>query len=139
MESAKQFRKRNAILSCLQQSTAHPSAETLYQSLRQEHPDISLATVYRNLALFKNQGLIRSLGTVSGVERFDGDTSDHVHFVCTGCGAVLDMPAAQLPDYGRAARDMGCRVEQTQLVLTGLCRDCLTIPTPSKNETIAKF
>ena len=128
MESAKQFRKRNAILSCLQQSKVHPSAEALYQSLREEHPDISLATVYRNLALFKTQGLIRSLGTVSGVERFDGDTSPHVHFMCTGCGAVLDMPVAQLPDYSQKAQEMGCRVEQTQLVLTGLCRDCLTSP-----------
>ena len=67
--SSKQFRKRNAILSCLQRSKSHPSAEALYQDLRQEHPDISLATVYRNLALFRNQGIIRSLGTVCGAER----------------------------------------------------------------------
>ena len=98
MESVRQFRKRNTILSSLQQSKAHPSAEALYHSLRQEHPDISLATVYRNLALFKSQGLIRSLGTVSGVERFDGDLSPHAHFVCRGCSAVLDLPEAQLPD-----------------------------------------
>ena len=54
MESAKQFRKRNAILACLRASKAHPSAETLYQILQKEQPDISLATVYRNLALFKS-------------------------------------------------------------------------------------
>ena len=60
----KQFRKRNAILTCLRQTEAHPSAEMVHQMLREEHPDISLATVYRNLALFKNQGLIQSLGTV---------------------------------------------------------------------------
>ncbi|EJW92052.1 Ferric-uptake regulator, partial [gut metagenome] len=72
--AAKQFKKRNAILQCLRQTHAHPSAEMVYDLLQQEHPDISLATVYRNLARFKSQGLIQSLGTVNGVERFDADT-----------------------------------------------------------------
>ena len=67
--SGKQFRKRNAILSCLQHSKSHTSAEALYKALRQEYPDISLATVYRNLALFRDQGIIQSLGTIGGVER----------------------------------------------------------------------
>ena len=58
METTKQFRKRNAILACLRGTTCHPSAEKLYQMLQQEHPDISLATVYRTLALFKSQGII---------------------------------------------------------------------------------
>ena len=133
MESVRQFRKRNTILSSLQQSKAHPSAEALYHSLRQEHPDISLATVYRNLALFKSQGLIRSLVTVSGVERFDGDLSPHAHFVCRGCSAVLDLPEAQLPDLCQAADGIGCHVEQTQLVLYGLCPDCVSASSPEEN------
>ena len=133
MESVRQFRKRNTILSSLQQSKAHPSAEALYHSLRQEHPDITLATVYRNLALFKSQGLIRSLGTVSGVERFDGDLSPHAHFVCRGCSAVLDLPEAQLPDLCQAADGIGCQVEQTQLVLYGLCPDCVSASSPEEN------
>ena len=84
METTKQFRKRNAILACLRGTTCHPSAEKLYQMLQQEHPDISLATVYRNLALFKSQGLIASVATVDGVERFDGNIEPHVHFICSG-------------------------------------------------------
>ena len=134
MEAAtKQFRKRNAILNCLRSSDAHPSAETVYATLKTEMPDISLATVYRNLALFKSQGLIRSLGTVSGVERFDGDLSPHAHFVCRGCSAVLDLPEAQLPDLCQAADGIGCHVEQTQLVLYGLCPDCVSASSPEEN------
>ena len=91
METSKTFRKRNAILHCLRSTTSHPSAEALYQLLQKEHPDISLATVYRNLALFKSQGLAVSVGTVDGIERFDGNTEPHVHFICTGCGAVQDL------------------------------------------------
>lgn len=124
---AKQFRKRNAILSCLRETKQHPSAEALYQSLHRDHPDISLATVYRNLALFKSQGLIQSLGTVNGMERFDGDTSPHVHFICTHCGAVLDMPGSDAPvaSFEQAAHDLGCRIEGCQLMFTGTCQDCL--------------
>ena len=125
MESAKQFRKRNAILACLRASKAHPSAETLYQMLQKEQPDISLATVYRNLALFKSQGIISSVATVNGVERFDGTTEPHVHFVCTGCGAVQDLLQVEQPDYSDFAQRLGCRVDTTQLALSGLCRDCL--------------
>ena len=125
MESAKQFRKRNAILACLRASNAHPSAETLYQLLQKEQPDISLATVYRNLALFKSQGIISSVATVNGVERFDGTTEPHVHFVCTGCGAVQDLLQVEQPDCSGFAQRLGCRVDTTQLTLSGLCRDCL--------------
>ena len=123
--TGKNFRKRNAILSCLRRSKAHPSAEALYQELHREYPDISLATVYRNLALFRSQGLAQCVGTVNGMERFDGDISPHVHFVCTGCGTVLDMPEITLPDCSAQAEKSGCRVRQAQLTLTGLCRDCL--------------
>ena len=90
METTKQFRKRNAILACLRGTTCHPSAEKLYQMLQQEHPDISLATVYRNLALFKSQGIIASVATVDGVERFDGNIEPHVHLQRMRRGAGCD-------------------------------------------------
>ena len=128
MEAAtKQFRKRNAILACLRQSEAHPSPEEIYHSLQKEHSDISLASVYRNLKLFKDEGLIVSLGTVNGVERLDGRVEPHVHFMCTCCGAVMDVPQVEIPEdvSFAAALSLGCRVEGTRLVLTGICKNCL--------------
>ena len=127
MEAAtKQFRKRNAIMECLRSTDLHPSAETVHEMLRQEHPDISLATVYRNLALFKRQGLIQSLGTVNGVERFDANTMPHVHFICNGCDAVMDLPQVQVPQaLGTEAEEAtGCQVSSCQLTFTGLCQNC---------------
>ena len=125
--TGKQFRKRNAILACLRQSEAHPSAEELYHSLQKEHSDISLASVYRNLKLFKEEGLIVSLGSVNGVERLDGRVEPHVHFMCTCCGAVMDVPQVEIPEdvSFAAALSLGCRVEGTRLVLTGICKNCL--------------
>ena len=132
MQATKQFRKRNAILSCLKQTDLHPSAEMVHEMLRQEHPDISLATVYRNLSLFKNQGIIQSLGTVNGIERFDANTEPHVHFICNSCTAVLDLHQMNVPETlcQAAANTSGCRVDQCQLTFSGTCRDCL-----AKSET----
>ena len=59
--SKKNFRKRTAILSYMRQTHDHPSAEMVYNHLKQEIPDLSLGTVYRNLSMFKNQGEIISL------------------------------------------------------------------------------
>ena len=128
METAtKQFRKRNAIMECLKSTDLHPSAETVHEMLRETHPDISLATVYRNLALFKRQGLIQSIGTVNGVERFDGNPDPHVHFICTGCDAVLDFPQVQVPSSlgADAEQQTGCHVQGCQLTFTGLCQKCI--------------
>ena len=127
MEAAtKQFRKRNAILECLRSTDLHPSAETIHEMLRQEHPDISLATVYRNLSLFKRQGLIQSLGTVNGVERFDANVAPHVHFVCTGCDAVMDLPQVAVPQAleNTVEDSIHCRVDSCQLTFSGLCQGC---------------
>ena len=125
--TAKHFRKRDAILSCLRSTELHPSADWVYERVKQEIPDISLATVYRNLALFKSQGTIASVGIVGGVERFDGNTEPHVHFICTGCNAVLDLDDMQVPEalIQTAAQCCGGQVEGCQLSFTGICRDCL--------------
>ena len=127
MECKKHFRKRDAILTCLRQTTVHPSAEWIYTQLKPEIPDLSMGTVYRNLTLFKDQGRIVSVGTVKGVERFDGNTDPHVHFICTECGAVVDLAAISVPEElnRAAATDSGGRVDTCQLTFTGVCMECL--------------
>lgn len=125
-QTPKKYSKRRAILSCLQSTKAHPSAETVYRMLRDQRSDISLATVYRNLTLFKQQGLIQSLGTVNGIERFDYNTTPHVHFICSCCQAVIDLPDIAVPEQMRSAVEsaIGGQVEQCQLSFTGTCQAC---------------
>lgn len=124
--STKQFRKRNAILEVLRMTDTHPSAEMVHEMLQAEHPDISLATVYRNLARFKSQGIIQSVATVRGIERFDANTDPHVHFICTGCDAVLDLPQIEVPQALSCSVEQcsGCNVQSCQLTFTGLCSSC---------------
>ena len=123
VQTTKQFKKRNAIYECLCSTDTHPSAEMVHEMLQSEHPDISLATVYRNLAKFKSEGKIMSVATVRGTERFDGNTEPHVHFVCSQCDAVIDLHQIPMPRYNPEECG-GCRVESCALTLTGLCADC---------------
>lgn len=122
----KKFRKRDAILSCVRGTTTHPSAEWIFSQLKPEITDLSLGTVYRNLALFKERGEIISVGTVNGVERFDGNTQPHVHYVCTQCGTVLDLHDLSVPEelHAAAAHCAGNPVSGCQLTFTGICTKC---------------
>lgn len=124
--TGKHFRKRSAILNCLRQTDLHPSAEWVYAQVKPQFPDISLGTVYRNLSLFKQQGLISSLGTVNGIERFDANTAPHVHFICQTCGAVMDLPGMEVPQQlcRNAAEEAGGKIQACQLTFTGTCSAC---------------
>ena len=125
--STKHFRKRDAILQYLQSVTDHPSAEKVFTQLKAEIPDLSMGTVYRNLNLFKQQGLAVSVATVKGVERFDGNTDPHVHFICQECDAVIDLMDMEIPDSLKsvAENSSGGQVSGCVLCFSGLCQDCL--------------
>ena len=69
----------------------HPTADVVYMNVRQEYPNISLGTVYRNLTLLADMGEILRLRVGDGVDHFDADTSKHYHFICSECGQVIDL------------------------------------------------
>lgn len=84
-------RQRESILNYLRSTASHPTAETVYQNILAENPNISLGTVYRNLTLLTETGEIRKISTFAGPHRYDGNTAPHYHFICVECGAVLDL------------------------------------------------
>lgn len=139
MERAIRYsRKREAILTQIQGTSCHPSAEWVYQQLRPLHPDLSLGTVYRNLAFFRERGLVRSVGVVQGQERFDAITTPHSHFVCNCCGTVLDLPDVR-PERGleqTVSTQYGFAVERCELTFYGLCPNC-TDQQNLKEETLS--
>ena len=120
-------KKREAILHALRMTESHPTAEWLYQQLKPDHPDLSLGTVYRNLTLFRQQGLIRSVGVVDGHERFDANTDTHTHFVCQRCHSVIDIPGVAAGE--QVERDVcqqyGFRADHHDLTVFGTCNQCI--------------
>ncbi len=116
--------QRRVILEELRRLKSHPTADELFRLVRIRLPKISLGTVYRNLALLEEHGLIRSL-TVGRLTRFDGELSVHSHLCCESCGAVEDF----LPDFSAEAEAalasvLRGRVRGYRIEYTGFCRSC---------------
>ncbi|MBD3237723.1 MAG: transcriptional repressor [Candidatus Eisenbacteria bacterium] len=118
-------RQRQVILEELEGDRTHPTAEALHQRVRQRLPRISLATVYRNLEILAERGLVRRLDLGGGRRRFDPVTEEHYHVRCLGCGAIADVarPPSGPADQGATAPE-GWRIVGHELEFTGYCRDC---------------
>ena len=132
-------KKREAILAAICGTSCHPSAEWIYRQLKPQHPDLSLGTVYRNLAFFLERGLIQSVGVVRGQERYDGIVTPHSHFVCNCCGLVLDLPDVDLGNSLDLAvsRQYGLAVQRHELTFYGLCPSCTNQQHNNKEEPLS--
>ncbi|MEG1632651.1 MAG: transcriptional repressor [Oscillospiraceae bacterium] len=127
MEATRKYsKKREAILDAIRATKEHPSAEMLYSTLKPLYPDLSLGTVYRNLGVFLGDGEIVSVGSVNGQERYDANTSPHAHFVCLGCGRVIDVDSTEMLSvlYSAVSSATGGVVESHSLTFTGRCAEC---------------
>ena len=88
----KYSRQRDLILKALRENVVHPTADFIYTVLKEKEPNLSLATVYRNLNLLANEGIIRKIEGLDGVAHFDHNTHNHYHFICSKCNKVYDVP-----------------------------------------------
>lgn len=138
MEKTRKYnsRKRDAILRCLSSTDRHPTAEWIYQQVKPAFPDLSLATVYRNLAQAKQTGEICSIGVVNGLERFDYCTQPHAHFICCRCQAVLDAPNICVPASisQQASALLGAQIDALQVTFSGLCARCAGQSNPKSSQ-----
>ncbi|MCQ2560998.1 MAG: transcriptional repressor [Clostridia bacterium] len=124
MANQRHSRKRDAILECIRSTTSHPTADWIYAQLKPEITDLSLGTVYRNIAAFKKEGLVSSIGVIDGMERFDGNTMAHPHFICTCCNSVIDVD--DVPPAENFAESVKCgKVTQMAVTFTGICNECV--------------
>ena len=126
MKTLKYSRQRESIKNCLMARRDHPTADLIYLSIREEYPNISLGTVYRNLNLLVELGEIRKLSCGFGPDRFDADRKPHYHFVCRNCGSISDLP---LPPFAKlneeAQRFCHGFIDSHLTYFYGVCEDCL--------------
>ena len=122
----KKSRQREAILQCVLSHHDHPTADAIYMEVREDFPNISLGTVYRNLSLLTRLGKIKKIACEDRTDRFDGLSHPHSHFICDSCGRLLDIP--YYPDsalFGYVNEDFDGRITKCRLIFHGQCRDCL--------------
>jgi Fur family peroxide stress response transcriptional regulator len=117
-------KQRELILNYVQQTKSHPSAEMIYQQLKPCHPTLSRGTVYRNLNLLAEDGLVTRMRFP--IERFDGRTEPHSHFQCQRCGDIVDLDHPYWAELDTEVSKMtGGVVTRHEMIFYGICSNCM--------------
>ena len=99
-------RQRQVILSELRKLKTHPTADDLYLIIKKIMPNISLGTVYRNLNLLAEQGVILKLENAGTIKRFDGNAIKHYHFRCKKCHEIIDIMPDEISLLKKPIKDI---------------------------------
>ena len=123
----KRSRQRERIYELLQSTGIHPTADWIYNQLNDEFPSLSMGTVYRNLNILIEQGLINKIDFGSTFDRFEANTEPHYHFICEACGSIADLKLPideSLNDRVRSRSGYTPRYHRIEFFGTcGECRD----------------
>lgn len=121
----KHSKQREALIKLLANTKTHPTADWLYAELKKEFPSVSLATVYRNLKLLSDSGIIIKIDVGDATEHYDATCDNHYHFVCSKCGNIIDLEMPLLKDVDELA-EKTCRgkVNKHSLIFYGMCKNC---------------
>lgn len=127
MEIKRRMTKQRAVIyDYIKTHRTHPTANEVHTALSQHYPEMSLATVYRNLNLLAETGMLLKITMPSAPDRFDGDIHPHYHFLCTECGKVDDIhiPYEDALDLSAKAH---CphQINEHEVYFKGTCEDCL--------------
>lgn len=118
-------RQRQVILEELRKLKTHPTADEVYEMVRQRLPRVSLGTVYRNLEILSQLGMIRKLELGGSRRRFDGNVREHYHVRCIRCGRLEDAPIESLAAIEDALRPVtDYEIIGHRLEFIGLCPKC---------------
>lgn len=117
--------QRSAIFREIAGSDDHPDAELIFRRVREQHPSLSLDTVYRTLWWLTELGLVTALGPSRDRTRFDANLSRHHHFICTVCGLTRDFYSEELNmlTLPEEVASIGS-IERTQVEVKGICHAC---------------
>lgn len=117
--------QRQAILEYLIKSMSHPTADEIYKSLEDKFTNMSVATVYNNLRVFREVGLVNELTYGDTSSRFDLVTTDHYHVICEKCGEMVDFYYPGLVQLEHVASNAtGFKVGNHRMEFYGICPDC---------------
>ncbi|GIO27838.1 peroxide-responsive transcriptional repressor PerR [Ornithinibacillus bavariensis] len=117
--------QRHAVLDYLLNSMIHPTADDIYKALEGKFPNMSVATVYNNLRVLRENGLVRELTYGDSSSRFECNLSDHYHIICESCGKIVDFHYPSLDEVeALAQRVTGFTVSHHRMEVYGICEEC---------------
>lgn len=117
--------QKDLVLNAVKRLHDHATADEVYAEIVKDYPTIGKATVYRNLKLLADEGLIKRVEFPCGSERYDDICSDHYHVKCEKCGKVFDVDMDVIPDLTDKIKDShGFTFSCYQVIFKGICPDC---------------
>jgi Fur family transcriptional regulator, peroxide stress response regulator len=117
--------QRHAVLDYLIEAKSHPTADEIYKSLEGTFPNMSVATVYNNLRVLKEAGLVKELTYGDASSRFDFVTDDHYHVICVDCGKIVDFECDGLDEIEELAQHKtGFEITHHRMEIYGVCPVC---------------
>ena len=121
----KRSRQRERIHELLKSTETHPTADWVYDQLKGEFPNLSMGTVYRNLNILIEQGLVKKIDFGSTFDRFDANTGPHYHFICERCGAIIDLGLPVDTSLNeRVNNETPYNAHKHRIEFFGLCDQC---------------
>lgn len=117
-------KQRELIFNEVKNSNNHPTADMVYDRLRQDNPNLSLGTVYRNLTQLADNGLISKLNIPGDPVRFDANIQEHNHFICEECGQIYDLENDLVGYVDNGLDKLGFKIKSSQILLKGICAGC---------------
>lgn len=120
----RETKQRRVVYETVKNTRSHPTADWVFENVRRHLPKVSLGTVYRNLGVLKEEGLVREIYGNDRKAHFDADTSTHAHFICKVCDQITDVRGVQTIGW-RTMKDLvGCEVDEQEVVFSGRCSSC---------------
>lgn len=118
-------RQREAIKEYIFHTKEHPTADIIYMNIKEQYPNISLGTVYRNLNFLLEQGEIIKVDCGDGCDHFDGNIEPHYHFVCTQCHKLVDLDMKSIHEINDIANEgFDGEIEGNVTYFYGTCGEC---------------
>ncbi len=124
----RETKQRRVVYETIKNTYSHPTADWVFEQVRHSLPKVSLGTVYRNLGVLKEEGLVREIYGNDRRAHYDADISQHAHFICDSCDQIIDVRGVEALDW-RTFKDLvGCKVEEQNVIFTGRCANCQAEP-----------
>lgn len=132
--------QRRLILEVLRSTTCHPTADWVYERVREQLPNVSLGTIYRNLRSLVSMGEVLQLSYGSGQDHYDGNPNAHYHYRCTKCGCVADVQLPYMSELDQRTEDsLPGSVTGHRLEFEGVCTKCSEKAKAEEVEAMAVF
>ena len=122
-EQKRNTKQKKIIYETLAMTKSHPTADWVYQEVRKSLPRVSLGTIYRNLNSLVEDGFVNEILAERNISRYDANTDNHAHLICTNCDEISDVFDIQIKHDPQ--KTMGFKVMRINVHYYGICSKCL--------------